>query len=80
MRSSSSPGASVFYSEREKRSLWQFLSDAARRSIERGDDPVDVVDAPAPRAAARALQRRPEAAVVGQTLVWRKARMRRPAA
>mgnify|MGYP003694016507 CR=1 FL=1 len=73
------PRCARFLLGEQKRS-WQFLSEVARRSIERGDDPVDVVDAPAPRAAARALQRRPEAAVVGQTLVGRKARMRRPAA
>ena len=43
------------------------------------DDAVDVVDAPAPGAAARLLQRRPQARVVGQLGVRRQARVQ-PAA
>src|SRR5262245_36060665 len=48
--------------------------------IQRRDDAVDVVDTPGPRAAACALQRRPETAVVGEPLVGREPWMRWPAA
>ena len=51
-----------------------------RCGVQRRDDPIDIVDAPGPGAAARPLQRRPEAGVVGQPLVGREPRMRRPAA
>src|SRR4030095_10132010 len=41
-------------------------------SLECRHDSIDIVDAPRPRATARALQRCPEAAVVGQSLVGRE--------
>ena len=54
---------------------------AGRRcGVQRRHDPIDIVDTPGPGAAARPLQRGPEAAVVRQPLVGREPRIRWPAA